>query len=227
MSSSPSSSTSSSSELNSLKTDHEENEILNLINLLILRVECLTNEDPIINNSDKKLSPTIKEVDHNLIEYLYYLFNKFIEEDSDLDKPVIDKTNFVNVCQTLVRNGCFNIPSSTSPDQSFSETTITNNSDLTSTQTFVHECRTDTDEMSLENSLLTEQLSSTPTNDQDAWLVVDLEATKPSYSPTNSDDFNVSIYIFFFFSFSCSVFSYSKKESVDRLRPRMDFFKLE
>jgi hypothetical protein len=175
------SSTSSSSQsiefnLNRLSNENllknsDDHEISKLVNLLILRVECLTNENTLIQKNNTY--PTIKEIDQNLIEYLYYLFNKFIQDESDINPPVIDKTNFVNVCQTLVRNGCFNIPSPTSPDQSFSESTITNSSDRTLTQTFVHEYRSETDDMSLKKSSLT--------NDQETWVVVDLE---PKYSAT-------------------------------------------
>jgi hypothetical protein len=175
------SSTSSSSQsiefnLNRLSNENllknsDDHEISKLVNLLILRVECLTNENTLIQKNNTY--PTIKEIDQNLIEYLYYLFNKFIQDESDINPPVIDKTNFVNVCQTLVRNGCFNIPSPTSPDQSFSESTITNSSDRTLTQTFVHEYRSETDDISLKKSSLT--------NDQETWVVVDLE---PKYSAT-------------------------------------------
>jgi hypothetical protein len=68
---------------------------------------------------------------------------------------IIDKHNFVSVCQTLVRNGCLEVVSA-SPDQSFSEETITSDSDQTITpETFLHEYQNVADE-------------------QDAWLVVDL-----------------------------------------------------
>jgi hypothetical protein len=185
---------SSSTELNSNRLSNEnllknsdDHEISKLINLLILRVECLSNENTLINK--KNHYPTVKEIDQNLIEYLYYLFNKFIQEESDLNPPMIDKTNFVNVCQTLVRNGCFNIPSSTSPDQSFSESTITNSSDRTLPQTFVHEYRSETDDMSLKKSSLT--------NDQETWLVVDLEPMTPKYSSTTPEQSNVRYMLFF------------------------------
>jgi hypothetical protein len=102
---------------------------------------------------------------------------------------MIDKTNFVNVCQTLVRNGCFNIPSSTSPDQSFSESTITNSSDRTLPQTFVHEYRSETDDMSLKKSSLT--------NDQETWLVVDLEPMTPKYSSTTPEQSNLINFLLF------------------------------
>jgi len=197
------SSTSSSSQsiefnLNRLSNENllknsDDHEISKLVNLLILRVECLTNENTLIQKNNTY--PTIKEIDQNLIEYLYYLFNKFIQDESDINPPMIDKTNFVNVCQTLVRNGCFNIPSPTSPDQSFSESTITNSSDRTLTQTFVHEYRSETDDMSLKKSSLT--------NDQETWVVVDLE---PKYSATIPEQSKVRD----FYSMKTETFSFTQ-----------------
>jgi len=128
---------------------NDENEILTLIDLLVLRVECLTNENQSTKKKKKKLSenyPSVAQVDQNLIEYLYYLFTKFTHDDQT--KPILDKSNFVNVCQTLVRNGCFDISSSSSEPS-----TITD-------QTIVHEYPTTID------------------NDKDTWLVVDFEQTK-------------------------------------------------
>jgi hypothetical protein len=134
---------------------NDQNEILTLIDLLVLRVECLTNENK--KNKSKDNYPTVAEVDQNLIEYLYYLFTKFINEDSnESSTPIINKNDFVNVCQTLVRNGCFEV-SSSSPDQSFSESTITSSSDQTLTpETFLHEYQNNA-------------------NEKDTWLVVDIE----------------------------------------------------
>jgi len=180
---------------NILKTN-DDNEISTLINLLILRVECLANKHILINKKkNHKSYPTIKQIDQNLTEYLYYLFNKFTKDDPDICTSMIDKTNFVNVCQTLVRNGCFNMPSTTSPDQSFSEPTLTNNSNLTSTQTFVHEYRSDTDNVSLEKSSLNEQITSTPTNEQETWLVVDIEPIQSQYLSTTPDESKVRIFL--------------------------------
>lgn len=130
---------------------NDEDEILTLIDLLVLRVECLTNENQSIKKKKKKLNenyPSVAQVDQNLIEYLYYLFTKFTHEDQTM--PILDKSNFVNVCQTLVRNGCFDISSSSSEPS-----TITD-------QTIVHEYPTTID------------------NDKDTWLVVDFEQTKES-----------------------------------------------
>ena len=128
---------------------NDQNEILTLIDLLVLRVECLNNETK--KKTNEEIYPTIAEVDQNLIEYLYYLFTKFTHEEFDSSIPTIDKNNFVNVCQTLVRDGCFQI-TSISPEQSFSEST-----DHTLTpETFVHEYLPEADK-------------------QEAWLVVDLE----------------------------------------------------
>ncbi|CAF1671819.1 unnamed protein product, partial [Adineta ricciae] len=127
-----SSQSSNDTSLNLLHHDEENKEISTLINLLILRVECLTNTTTLIETSKKpNIYPSIKQIDQNLTEYLYYLFNKFTKDDPEIGAPMIDKTNFVNVCQTLVRNGCFNMPSSTSPDQSYSEATLTNSNELT------------------------------------------------------------------------------------------------
>ncbi|CAF3229974.1 unnamed protein product [Rotaria sp. Silwood2] len=168
---------------------NDDNEILTLINLLILRVECLTNDNTLVTKKkNEKMSPQIKEIDQNLIEYLYYLFNKFINEDSDSNTPIINKANFVNVCQTVVRNGGLNIPSSTSPNQSFSESTITNDSDQTLIQTSVREFRIDTNDITSKNSSINEQISSVPINDDETWLVVDLEENKSEYSTTNFDE---------------------------------------
>jgi hypothetical protein len=200
MSSSNSSSSSSSQSIESssnenLFKNHDDNEILKLINLLILRVECLNNENT-LNNNKKNIFPTIKQIDQNLIEYLYFLFNKFINDESDLDKPMIDKSSFVNVCQTLVRNGCFNIPSTISPDQSFSETTITNSSDIISTHTSVHEHKPNTDDMPVEKSSVNEQISPALTNEQEAWLIIDLEPSTPEYPATPMDESSVRAFFF-------------------------------
>lgn len=151
-----------------LTESNDQNEILTLIDLLVLRVECLNNETK--KKKSKESLPTVTEVDHNLIEYLYYLFKKFLREDSEhsheeLSPAMIDKSNFVHVCQTLVRNGSFEI-TSTSPDQSMSESTITNSStDQTLTsETVLHEYHSET---------IPDKLS--PTDEHDAWLVIDLE----------------------------------------------------
>jgi len=169
---------------NLLKTN-DDNEISTLINLLILRVECLANKHILINKKkNHKSYPTIKQIDQNLTEYLYYLFNKFTKDDPDICTSMIDKTNFVNVCQTLVRNGCFNMPSTTSPDQSFSESTLTNSNDPTLTQTCVREYKPHSDDMTSEKSSVNE---ATPSADQETWLVVDLQPAKPQYSATVPD----------------------------------------
>jgi hypothetical protein len=144
--------------------DHDE--ILTLIDLLVLRVDCLSNEK---KKKVQETYPTVAEVDQNLIQYLYYLFTKFTNDDSepseDLSTPIIDKNNFVNVCQTLVRNGCFDIPSgngSISSDHSLSEST--------SDQTLVSEYHPDN---------ITEK---TPIIEQETWLVVDLQPTESGES---------------------------------------------
>jgi hypothetical protein len=100
-----------------------------------------------------------------------------------------------------VRSGCFNIPPSTSPDQSFSESTITNNSDMTLTQTSVHEYKPS----------LNEQISSTLTSDQDTWIVVDLEPIKPQYSSTPPDESKVRTLSYLFIQ--------KKRRAGDSLRP--------
>ena len=156
----------------------DKNEILTLIDLLVLRVECLANE------SDGKLTnatyPTVSEVDQNLIEYLYYLFAQFLGDPSSVSHPTtptMDKTNFVHVCQTLVRNGCFDLSTvdeSLSPDQSSADTTFSSDRTLTQ-QSFLHESPSEHDTVVAEISF--EQQPS----GQDTWLVIDLE-------PTTSDD---------------------------------------
>lgn len=133
--------------MNTSSSDSDDQEISKLINLLLLRVECLTNE-----------KPTIKQVDQNLIEYLYYLFNKFTRDESESNETMIDKSNFVNVCQKLVRNGCLNSSSSEPP----------------LLQTILHEYQSSTNE----------HISTSSNNDQDTWLVVDFEAIQPKYSAT-------------------------------------------
>ncbi|CAF5040721.1 unnamed protein product, partial [Rotaria socialis] len=75
---------------NTLDNDHtaDDNEILTLINLLILRVECLNNDSTVVNVTNTKTkSSTIRKIDQNLIEYLYFLFNKFVEDESDSSTP--------------------------------------------------------------------------------------------------------------------------------------------
>ena len=188
---------------NLLKNTNDDNEISTLINLLILRVECLANKTTLINKkTNQKSYPTIKQIDQNLTEYLYYLFNKFRKDDPDISAPMIDKTNFVNVCQTLVRNGCFNMPSTTSPDQSFSESTLTNSNDITLTQTLVREYKPHTVDMISEKSSTNEPTVATSTNDQDTWLVVDLESIKPQYSASTPDESKVRFKSDNYWSFS-------------------------
>jgi hypothetical protein len=168
--------------------DHDE--ILTLIDLLVLRVECLSNENKSHKKKKKKHEetyPTVTEVDQNLIEYLYYLFTKFTNDDSepsnDLSAPIIDKNNFVNVCQTLVRNGCFDLSSvSTSSEQSFSETTSTS-----SDQTLLREYHPDTGEIVAEISSTDGQNS-----EQETWLVIDLEPIQ-SEEPIVASDTIVSL----------------------------------
>ncbi|CAF4215149.1 unnamed protein product [Rotaria socialis] len=178
---------------NTFDNDHtaDDNEILTLINLLILRVECLNNDSTVANVTNTKTkSSTIRKIDQNLIEYLYFLFNKFVEDESDSSTPsIINKTRFVNVCQTLVRDGSLNISLSfSSPDHSCSESTITNNSDQTLMQTLVREYRPDADLMTANHSPINnEQISSITMNDDDTWLIVDLEQIKPQDSKPSSD----------------------------------------
>ena len=147
----------------------DDQEICKLIHLLLLRVECLNNENPPSLSRSSSPYPTIKQVDDNLIEYLYYLFNKFVGEDVESNKPTINKTNFVNVCQTLVRNGCLNIP-------------LTNSSEATLFQTVLHEYQS-----SSSSSSLNEPISTSSNIDQDTWLVVDFEPIQPKYSSTTPD----------------------------------------
>ncbi|CAF1123837.1 unnamed protein product [Rotaria sordida] len=168
---------------------NDDNEILTLINLLILRIECLPNDNTLITEKkNNEQTSKIKEIDQNLIEYLYYLFNKFINEDIDSNTPMVNKTNFVNICQTVVRSGSLNMSSTTSPDQSFSESTFTNDSDQTLIQTSVREYTADINDIAVNNSSLNEQISSASMNDQEAWLIVDLEEIKAERSTTNFDE---------------------------------------
>ncbi|CAF1512856.1 unnamed protein product [Rotaria sp. Silwood1] len=168
---------------------NDDHEILTIINLLILRVECLTNDNTlVIEKKNKKISPKIKKINQNLIEYLYYLFNKFINEDTDSNTLTINKKNFVNVSQIVVCNGSLNMPTSTSLNQSLSEFTITNDSDHTLIQTYVHEYRTDTNDMTEKCSSINEQTSSVAINDRETWLVVDLGETKRELLTTKREE---------------------------------------
>ncbi|CAM4776618.1 unnamed protein product [Rotaria magnacalcarata] len=158
-------------------------EILTLINLLVLRVDCLSKE----KNSKKRKKrkdnhhhhrPTVAEVDKNLIEYLYYLFKKFINDEAnpskDLTPPIIDKNNFVSVCQTLVRNGCFDVPSTTSPTsltQSYSESASISDQTLTSMSEYHH----DTNEFYEENSLTDDQISPMASSTKETFFIGDIE----------------------------------------------------
>lgn len=173
---------------------NDESEILTLINLLILRVECLNNEEQSneIKNQGKK-SSTVKQIDQNLIEYLYFLFNKFVNDEPESATPLINKTKFVNVCQTLVRNGSLNMSSSPSPspDHSLSESTTTNTSDKTLMQALIREYKTDTDVTSKLTTVINGKTSSMSIIDDDSWLVVDLEQIKPQESKQFSDESKV------------------------------------
>ena len=175
----------------------DDNEILTLIDLLVLRVECLSNDETLVN--EKKKSSIIKRVDQNLIEYLYYLFDQFTNDDSNLcTSPIIDKSNSIHTCQTFARNGSFNVLSSTSLDQSFTELITTNNSDITLIQTFVHEYRPDTDDMILTESSIHGPASSLSTNDQETWLVVGFKSAEPQYSKVALNETKVSLSVSFF-----------------------------
>lgn len=160
----------------------DHNEISKLIHLLILRVECLSNEKRTKKRKKRKEShPTVAEVDHSLIEYLYYLFKKFIDEDStlssDLKASRIDKNNFVTVCQALVHNGCFDLSSATispSPNQSLSE--ATNSSEYTLTQpTSRHEEQSDNNETSIEVSPTDDPTSLMISMEKESWLLEDFD----------------------------------------------------
>lgn len=170
----------------------DNNEILTLIDLLVLRVECLANEGKVNVKRKKGNCPSVAEVDQNLIEYLYYLFTKFVNDESSAQPvPAIDKSNFVNVCQTLVRNGCFDIPPGNipvSPDQSSSETassSSSSSSDRTITpQPLLREYHADADVlMQAEKSSIDGENLSTTSAEQETWLVVDLEGA-PSEDAT-------------------------------------------
>ncbi|CAF1146701.1 unnamed protein product [Adineta steineri] len=178
-----------------LSTTNDNNEILTLIDLLVLRVECLANENKLISKKKHKKDncPSVAEVDQNLIEYLYYLFTRFIHDETNssniLRIPIIDKNNFVSVCQTLVRNGCFDIPQPSvelSPDQSSSDTTSSSDKTLTQ-QTFVREYNPDTDTMLAEKSSIDGENLSTTSAEQETWLIVDLEGTQSEDSMATSE----------------------------------------
>ena len=158
---------------------NDKNEILTLIDLLVLRVECLANESN--GKPTNAAYPTVSGVDQSLIEYLYYLFAKFLRDESSTSHPTttptMDKTNFVHVCQTLVRNGCFDLSTvgeTLSPDQSSADTTISSDRTLTQ-QPSLPEYPSDQD------TFVPEQSFEQQPTEQDTWLVVDLE-------PTTSDD---------------------------------------
>lgn len=162
---------------------NDQNEILTLVDLLVLRVECLTNENKLKKQQKSKNNyPTAAEVDQNLIEYLYYLFTKFVNDDSQpsddettLPPPIIDKTNFVTVCQTLVRNGCFDMPS---PDQSTSEASSSSSDPTLTPETFLHEYHPDATDTPPEE---------TPPDEQETWLVVDLQPSQSEEQKETSE----------------------------------------
>ncbi|CAM4937193.1 unnamed protein product [Rotaria socialis] len=161
-------------------------EILTLINLLVLRVECLSKEKKSKKRKKRKDDnhhhhpphhPTVAEVDQNLIEYLYYLFKKFINDETnpskDLTPPIIDKSNFVSVCQTLVRNGCFDVPSttlSTSLTQSYSESASISDQTLTSMSEYHH----DANEFYEEDSLTDDQFPSIASPTKETFFIGDI-----------------------------------------------------
>lgn len=163
---------------NNKKIDtNDHTEIVTLINLLILRVECLSKEKkPKKRKKRKDNHPTVAEVDQSLIEYLYYLFKKFINEETNSSKT-IDKNNFVDVCQNLVRNGCFDISSSSdvSPSltQSYSESiSISDQTTLTS-QTSLNEYHHDTTEITDELSLTDDPISTITLTEKENFLQSD------------------------------------------------------
>lgn len=180
--------------------EHPDNgdadEILTLVNLLIRRVEYLaTNGTPPEMTTTKKKngtnpSPSIKQIDQDLTEYLYYLFNKFAKDDGDAGVPLIEKSDFVHVCQTLVRNGCLNVPSA---EQSLLDVTLTNSNEITLTQTSLREHKPDADESTVEKSSASDKTCGTPMDEQDAWLIVDVELIAPQYSPASPDGSKVSV----------------------------------
>lgn len=197
----------------------DDNEISKLINLLILRVELLSNDNDddkniIIRKKKKTISPKIKQIDQNLIEYLYFLFNKFTKDDSETHSTMLDKTNFVHVCQQLVRNGCFHSSSTTttttshSPDRSSSETTITNTNQSSLT---VHEYHSNGEEKSV-------------CNEQDTWLIVDLESIQPQYSATLPDHSKVCVLYIHIHLFFILTIQYWSKLTVQDLFVNADIW---
>lgn len=171
----------------------DEDEISKLVNLLILRVETLNNDASVNDEkNNRRASSVVKEIDHNLIDYLYYLFNKFINEDSESNTHMINKSNFVNICQTLVRNGSIKMSSPPPSEQLISEATMTNSCDSTLIQTFLREYRTDTNEITLSEASINSSKSLITLNDQDTWLIVDLEQSIPQASTPIADELKVS-----------------------------------
>jgi hypothetical protein len=159
-----------------------QNEIMRLIDLLVLRVECLNNEKKTPN---ELTSLSVTDVDRNLIEYLYYLFTRFIHVERNscetLTNASLDRNAFVNVCQTLVRNGCFgltnaNVPttsvslSSSSSSSISSEETASSNSTLVE-QSLTSDCESSNDDKPSECG----SSSSTNIDDQETWLAIDVQ----------------------------------------------------
>ena len=189
-------------------------EISAVIDLLLVRVdESLVNEKTLAAKKSKKKrkkksrsrrkSQAFAEPppDRHLLDYLDYLFTKFIDDNNnnnnnDCSVSMIDKTNFITVCQTLVRNGCFNLPSvpTSEPVLSASPTINTDTSnELNSTQTLVREYHPQTDNVIKQISLAPEHTDALTSNDQDIWLVVDIEPpTKSDCSPRTSTEPTVS-----------------------------------
>ena len=138
----------------------DEDQIFTLIDLLVLRVDCLTNEIKAKSREDR-IKPTLAEIDQNLIEFLYCLFKKFLNNEKE--KPRIEKNNFVEICQRLVRYGCFELSSNdkgNSNEQSTSETL--SNSDPTLTE-----------QVCLQSSDVDEDNSTELTKSNNSWPLID------------------------------------------------------
>lgn len=91
---------------------HESERISALIDLLVVRVQCLSK-------GKSFQSAELNKIDKFLMESLYFLFKRFLENDPR--RSQIDQNQFVSICQQLVRRGCFDF-SSTISDRSNCQT---------------------------------------------------------------------------------------------------------
>ncbi|CAF0797138.1 unnamed protein product [Didymodactylos carnosus] len=161
-----------------------DSEILTLVDLLVLRVACLSE------SSDEIPRPTVAEVDQNLIEYLYYLFTKFIvtadtsvSDANSTDESLIDKKSFIQICQTLVKNGCFDMSS-----VSVSPTTSQSTED-----TVLEYVNNDQNKNDLSTATITDEKQNETATEENTWLMVDISESELSKDENDVSSLNSSV----------------------------------